>query len=124
MSRNRTLIATLAVAGLLGLAVASTAQARSVGGPHFGYGERVNAHGTTYYYVDFYAGELAQVGLIGDGDTDLDLYVYDENGNLIASDTAYGDVCYCEWVPLWTGTFRIEVVNLGSVYNIFDIETN
>ena len=86
--------------------------------------ERVKAKGTDVYKVKFRANELAVVTVIGDGDTDLDLYVYDANGNLIDSDTDYTDNCVCTWEPRWTGTFTIKVVNRGNVYNKYVIATN
>lgn len=95
----------------------------AVGGPKYAYG-RVNARSYTYYYCQFWANEIAEVAVSGDGDTDLDLYVYDENGNLIDSDTDYTDDCYVRFVPAWTGTFAIKIVNRGSVYNNYAIVTN
>lgn len=74
--------------------------------------------------ITFDGGLLAEVGIIGDGDTDLDLYVYDDNGNLIASDTDYSGDCYVSWVPRRSGTFVIKVVNRGNVYNIYSLVTN
>ena len=69
-------------------------------------------------------GEVAEVIVYGDGDTDLDLYIYDENWNLITSDTDYTDICICRWNPIWTGNFYMKVVNRGNVYNEFVIATN
>jgi hypothetical protein len=82
--------------------------------------------GRTYddFTVNFYAGELARVAVLGDGDTDLDLYIYDQNGNLIVSDTDYTDQCLVQFVPRWTGTFRVRVVNNGYVYNRYVLMTN
>ena len=76
------------------------------------------------YTASFIANELAEVLVSGDGDTDLDLYVYDSNGNLIAKDTDYSDDCYVRWVPAWTGRYTIRIVNRGPVYNRFVILTN
>ncbi len=67
---------------------------------------------------------MARVAVIGDGDTDLDLLVYDENGNLIASDTDYTDKCLVEFAPRWTGTFLVRVVNNGYVHNNYLLLTN
>ena len=86
--------------------------------------EVVKANTTDIYNIKFYASETAEVLVIGDGDTDLDLYVYDSNGNLICKDDDYTDDCYCRWTPKWTGTFRIEIKNRGSVYNKYLIATN
>ena len=95
----------------------------AMGGPKYAYGT-VYAHSYTYYSQKFWANELAEIVVSGDGDTDLDLYVYDENGNLIASDTDYTDDCYVRFYPRWTGLFRIKIVNRGGVYNNYAIVTN
>lgn len=118
----RKLFSFVAVA-LVSMAFAATAQADTVGGPK-GADDSIEAYQTITYNASFYGNALARVGIIGDGDTDLDLYVYDENGNLIASDTAAGDRCYVSWVPKWTGRFIIKVVNRGSVYNDFRLRTD
>lgn len=67
---------------------------------------------------------LAEIGVVGDGDTDLDLYVYDDNGNLIDKDIRYSGDCYVSWIPRRTGTFLIRVVNRGKVYNDYSLITN
>ena len=95
----------------------------AVGGAKYAYGS-VAAHSYTYYNQKFWADEIAEIVVSGDGDTDLDLYVYDENGNLITSDTDYTDDCYVRFCPRWTGLFRIKIVNRGGVYNRYAIVTN
>lgn len=95
----------------------------AMGGPKYAYGS-VSAHSYTYYNQKFWANELAEIAVSGDGDTDLDLYVYDENGNLIVSDTDYTDDCYVRFYPRWTGLFRVKIVNRGGVYNNYAIVTN
>lgn len=95
----------------------------AVNGPSRHY-DSVNGGSSDTYQVNFVANYLAEVAVSGDGDTDLDLYVYDSNGNLIASDTDYSDDCYVSWVPAWTGRFVIKVVNRGPVYNRYVILTN
>lgn len=95
----------------------------AVGGPEYS-DTYVKANGTDVYNIRFRGGEPAVVTVVGDGDTDLDLYIYDENGNLIDKDIDYTDVCVCSWTPSWTGTFQIKVVNRGNVYNSYLLETN
>ncbi len=95
----------------------------AVGGSKYAV-DRVNAHSTDTYRISFRAQELAIVTVIGDGDTDLDLYIYDENGNLITSDTDYTDDCVCTFTPRWTGVFVVKIVNRGSVYNNYVLRTN
>ena len=85
---------------------------------------RVLAHSTDVFHIRFEGGKPAEIVVNGDGDTDLDLYVYDENDNLIVSDTDALDLCIANWTPRWTGTFRVEVKNLGDVYNRYSLRTN
>ncbi|MBD5369634.1 MAG: hypothetical protein HDR80_00590 [Bacteroides sp.] len=84
----------------------------------------VKANTTDVYTIKFYGDRLAEIGVSGDGDTDLDLYVYDSNGNLIESDTDYSDDCYVSWVPRWTGNFKVKIVNRGRVANRYLLLTN
>lgn len=104
--------------------IASSGSTRgAVGGAKYGEG-RVYGKDYTDYTAKFWANELAEVIVIGDGDNDLDLYIYDANGNLIASDTDYTDQCVCRWVPSWTGAFTIRIVNRGAIYSNYAIATN
>jgi len=94
-----------------------------VGGP----GERysyVFGFSNDYYDINFIAFELAEIAVRGDGDTDLDLYVYDSNGNMVAKDDDYTDRCYVSWVPLWTGRFTVKIVNRGPILNNYRLLTN
>lgn len=86
--------------------------------------DSVRAHGTDVYTIRFRGGERACVVVSGDGDTDLDLYVYDENGNLVDSDTDYTDECVAVWTPRWTGNFQIKIKNRGNVYNRYVMTVN
>ncbi|MBU0665682.1 MAG: hypothetical protein KJ990_14240 [Proteobacteria bacterium] len=95
----------------------------AVGGPKYTV-ERVKAYDTDYYVLPFEGSSVAMVAISGDGDTDLDLRVYDENGNLIASDLGSTDDASVTFTPAWTGNFRIEVKNLGGVYNQYTVITN
>jgi hypothetical protein len=99
------------------------ALADAYGGPKQGI-YRLRANSFKTFTVSFVGGRAAVVMLKGDGDTDLDLYIYDENDNLVARDTDNSDYCIAEWLPRWTGEFTIKVVNHGRVYNDFAIITN
>lgn len=83
--------------------------------------DKVLAQSTDYYDVTFAGGMSAAVIINGDDDTDLDLYVYDENGNLIGSDVRISDYGAVYFHPRWTGPFRIKIKNLGSVYNRYSL---
>jgi hypothetical protein len=76
------------------------------------------------YKITFKADEVARVAVSGDGDTRLDLYIYDENNNLIASAVGPGDDCLASWHPRWSGVFHIKIVNRGRLPNQYVILTN
>ena len=86
-------------------------------GPSIDLYDKVLAGYTDTWTYTFRANSEACVTVEGDGDTDLDLYIYDENNNLITKDDDNIDYCICTWTPKWTGTFKIKIVNRGSVYN-------
>ena len=100
--------------------LAAPASAHPAGGSKVGF-HRVEAYSTDVFNVKFHADESATVAISGDGDTDLDLYVYDDNGNLIGADTDESDDCIVRFHPRWSGMFRIEVRNLGRVWNNYKI---
>lgn len=83
----------------------------------------VNTRAVDSYRVTFRGGEPARVVVSGDGDSDLDLYVYDENGNRICQDTDATDTMICSWTPRYTGPFTIRVRNLGEA-NVYRIVHN
>jgi hypothetical protein len=84
----------------------------------------VLAYSMDRYQVICEGGALAMVMVIGDGDTDLDIVVRDENGNVVCQDLGPTDNCLVRWVPGWTGRFTIEITNLGPVYNNYVLMTN
>ncbi|MCH2174471.1 MAG: hypothetical protein MK193_01945 [Lentisphaeria bacterium] len=94
-----------------------------VGGPGE-YVGRVNARETDEFVVSFRGGKPAWIYVSGDGDTDLDLYVYDENGNRIGEDEDGTDECLVRFNPIWTGPFTIRVKNRGNIYNAYKLVTN
>ena len=111
----------IAVAMFFGLGMTTVCNADPVGGAKYNRSS-VNAHSTDTYQVTLRAHESTLITLRGDGDTDLDLYIYDENGNLVDVDNDYTDRCVCEVVPKWTGRFTIKVVNRGRVYNRYTLD--
>ena len=101
----------------------ASAFAGAVNGPKFA-DTKVNANSTDRFTINFRANERAVVYVEGDGDTDLDLFIYDENGNLIAQDIDNTDSCIAAWTPKWSGSFIIRVKNRGNVYNRYNLRTN
>ncbi len=94
-----------------------------VGGPGKVY-ERVNARSHDRYRIRFHAGKPAIVTVVGNGRTDLDLRIYDQNGNLVCKDVDYTDRNYCRWQPIWEGIFTIKITNLGRKASGYKLQTN
>ena len=86
--------------------------------------EVVSARSVDVYYERFEGARAAIVGISGDGDTDLDLYIYDLAGNLVASSDGWSDDEVASWVPSYTQTYKIRVVNRGYLSNLYAICVN
>lgn len=84
----------------------------------------VSANKTDEYSVRFRGGEQAIVVVSGDGDTDLDLYVYNSSGDLVAKDADYSDDCVVSWYPSRTQTYTIRIVNRGNIANVYRMAVN
>ena len=74
--------------------------------------------------LPFFGGNLAEIAVIGDGDTDLDLRISDQNGTTICANSSTGDTDYCNWVPAWNGYFTVSVANLGPLQNSYVLLSN
>jgi hypothetical protein len=85
---------------------------------------RVSAYSTYTDQILFRGSEVARIVIEGDGDCDLDLYVYNDDGVLVAKDDDYTDYCTVSWVPNYTKSYRIVVKNRGSVYADYRLRTN
>jgi len=110
------IVAALVLFVALTLGAALPSYANTEGSQSFGI-YRIAANSNRTFTATFAGGEIATVAVVGDGDTDLDLYVYNENGNLVGKDDGPKDDCIVTWTPRWTGRFTIKVVNRGNVYN-------
>lgn len=78
----------------------------------------VNAESTDVWKVRLRGGERVYVIIVGDGDTDLDAFVYDKSGNKVADDS-WCDDGQISFTPRWTGEYIIKIKNLGKVYNCY-----
>lgn len=79
---------------------------------------------TAHYRFTFKGGEFALVTVAGDGDTRLDLNIFDENNQLVTSRAGPGDKRLATWVPNRTGVFTIQIVNQGTRWNWYALATN
>ena len=93
------------------------------GGP---VSSKSRVYGRDTYNMRFIGGANATIRLQGDGD-DIELYVYDENNNLITKDAGGSNTNRnVSFRPKWTGSFRIVIVNPSSSVSYVDytITTN
>lgn len=86
---------------------------------------RVLAHSNDQYQINLEAEIVFEVAVIGDGDTDLELYVYDPEGKQVVTEDTYQSVnCYMRFTPTVSGTYTLKIVNTGAVYNNYVLLTN
>lgn len=89
--------------------------------PHTGV---IKPYSTDAHIIAFEGGEVAVVTVVGDGDTNLDLYIYDINGQPIVCDNSSNLDCCTSFVPDQTAEFIVKVRNLGRMPNYYYIVTN
>ncbi|MEM6315690.1 MAG: hypothetical protein AAF743_16505, partial [Planctomycetota bacterium] len=93
------------------------------GGPDFAV-DVVAAYDTHIYELVFDPHTTALLEVIGDGYTDLDVYVYDGQGRLLTFEDGDSDRVLLGWTPAYYDVFRIEIVNRGNTWNEYTIATN
>src|SRR5207248_3134287 len=64
----------------------------------------VQSYQSVSYYITFEGGKVAEVAIVGDGRTDLDLFVYDASGTLVRQGIGPTDIEALNWVPNSTQT--------------------
>ncbi len=79
---------------------------------------------TDVWDVPLFGGSYAEIAIIGDGDSNLDVTVADENGNSICQDVSGSDKVLCDFVPAWNGYFVVTVQNTGDAKNSYYLMTN
>lgn len=82
--------------------------------------DRVLAFSTDTWRVWAPAGHTSVV-VDGDGDTDLDCWVYDRFGNLLGRDTDRTDLCIIRFNNPSSGNLTIRISNLGDIYNEYEL---
>ncbi len=111
------------VAAVALLVVGGMAEAGRLRGPGEWLG-KVPARSSVYLHETFVGGQDAVIAIVGDGSTDVDIYVRDEHGNLVARGIGLTDRERVVFRPRWTGRFTIELRNLGNVWNRVALATN
>ena len=92
---------------------------RGPGHEGFGLGDhrRAAGHALDFPTAKVFAGNWVAIDLVGDGDTDLDLYVYDPFGRLVGYDDDATDHCLVRFYARYTGTYTIKVVDLSHLFS-------
>ena len=105
----------LSVAGLACLSVsllALTADASPVGGTKL-IDDTLAAGKNASYTLRLAKAQETVILVAGDERSDLDCYLFDEQGLSIDSDTDDTDTCRITVTPKWTGTFTLVIKNIG-----------
>jgi hypothetical protein len=105
-------------------AAAAAAGSRSPVGTSSRHRDRVNPHATDVYMVRYRGGETARATAAADDRYDIDLYVYDESGGLVAFDNDLTGVGICSWKPGRTGDYYLKVKNTTGSHVSYLIYTN
>jgi len=98
--------------------ISTSALADPVGDPIYHTGGLYPEQSVTYYPL-LSSNEQTRVIVRGDGDGDIDCYMYDENAHLVASDTDSTDSCLMDVYPRWSGVFVLLLTNHGSIGSNF-----
>ena len=110
-----------AILGLINAALADAAAGR-IGTVN--WLSHLSADQTDVWEVPFLGNAHAELTVLGDGDTNLDIAITDENGNLICRDVGWSDALHCDFTPAWDGYFYVTVQNMGPVQNSYYLLTN
>src|SRR5262245_4989267 len=86
-----------------------------------GVGGLVEAHDTNAHRIWAPSGS-SRVVVDGDGDTDLDCSVYDRFDKLLGFDYDGTDYCVVNITQRTSGYIRIEIENLGDVWNRYHLD--
>ncbi len=79
---------------------------------------------TDSWEIAFTGGSYAGLAVVGNGSSDLDIVVTDENGNVICFEGGPEASLYCDFVPSWDGFFYVAIENSGGNPTVYDLITN
>ncbi len=85
---------------------------------------RLRARETYGFTIEPRRNEVLRVAAIGDGDTNIDLTLRDQNGVVVCADGSRDHYPVCTVPRPAAGPLRIEVVNRGEVWSRVQILTN
>ncbi len=88
------------------------------------YGAAAPANGQRRHTLTFDGRETATLHLIGNGASDLDYYLYDINGDMVAFDEGPSDTATLFWYVPYRQQLTLRVRNRGASRNGYHIVTN
>ena len=100
------------------IAMPTTAEADPLGGTKL-FNDTIGRDIQQSYDIILKKEESTVFQLSGDGRSDLDCFVYDENGDLVARDVDSSDDCHLTVTPRWTGHFTFVIRNVGNRSNSY-----
>lgn len=74
--------------------------------------------------IPFHALAPAEIVVLGDGGSNLDIMVTDDAGNVLCQDVSWSDRLSCRFIPARDGYFYVTVQNLGGPGNNYHLLTN
>lgn len=101
-----------------------TARPRGMEGAPKSHTQTSLAGATDVYRELFKGGELATVVVSGTGESNLDLYVFDESNKRICASERLEDLEVCRWQPDARSAYTIHVVNRGKWNNQYLLRSN
>jgi len=96
---------------------------RSLASPPYIKNDRISSKSQTSYTVFFKKGKIAEVYVEGDGTTSLDLIIYDKNNRKVISQKNQKSP-YVYWKTSYSGSYKVLINNISTIYNNFLIIIN
>jgi hypothetical protein len=81
----------------------------------------VLAGATDTYRIALKQNEMTLFRVVGSGTSDIDCFLFDENGNLLKRDNDSTDMCIITVTPAWTGFFTLAIQNAGREVDCYTI---
>lgn len=85
---------------------------------------RLPAGMTDVWEIPFQGNSLAELAILGDGVSNLDVSISDENGDAVCHQVGLSDTLYCDWLPARDGYFYVTVQNTGDAQSRYQLLTN
>ena len=113
-------------AALLGLIADVRAEGSKgvASGPIYSLGRLASGGVDKFPSVGFAAGEHAEIYVEAKVETDLNLRVFDSQGQLVCADTDPSPIAYCGWTAADDGAFVMQVENMGPQDTGYALMTN